>query len=658
MNPLAPIPPAPSAAPARSTVLIVDDVARNRETLLALLDLPAYRLIEAADGPQALRLAAENPPDVILLDVMMPGMDGFEVCRRLRADPRLAEIPVLLITALDDRSSRLAGLEAGADDFIAKPFDGSELRARVHTITRLNRYRRLAGALELAREQADIIDRAGEAIVVTDLDGRISYWNRGAAQLYGLPAAEAVGRLETEVFPPALVRQLAAAPDSPDEGGDWRGEVALVRGTGRPATLDVHRMLIRDDAGRPRARLSFANDITERKNTHEQLLRVQRLENIGLLAAGIAHDLNNVLAPIMLAAPMLRLHATHPSDLHVLTTVEKSAERGAALVRQIIGFAHGTGAGEKQLVQVRHLLRDLVSMIQETFPKNIRFNADIASDLWTLQANSTQIHQVALNLCVNARDAMPGGGTLGLAAANVRLTEADARAIPGARSGAHVRIEVSDTGTGIPPEVLERIWEPFFTTKAEGKGTGLGLSTVRSIVADHCGFLAVETQAGSGTTFRAYFPAAEAGTAHGRSDSLIPVPRAQGECVLIVDDEEHLRETLRAILLQHGYRVLTAGGGIEALTVFTPRTHEIKLVISDFNMPGIDGGVLAKLLRTLNPDVKLLLCSGQLDNHEEAEAVSHAFLSKPFTTEVLLATVHAVLHDRPFLPAPSCSTAA
>jgi signal transduction histidine kinase len=268
--------------------------------------------------------------------------------------------------------------------------------------------------------------------------------------------------------------------------------------------------ILKDRMGRLKTAIHRALGQTEerqqRKALEEKIVRAQRMENIGLLAAGIAHDLNNVLAPMILIAPLLRERVTDPEDLNLLVLLEKSAVRGARLVRQILEFARGT-ARQHQPTQARHLLHEIGALTMETFPRNIRMEQEIAGDLWPIQADATQIHQVVFNLCVNARDAMPDGGTLRLSAINCVLDEHQAAVIDGARPGAFVAVGISDTGSGIGPEILPHIWEPFFTTKEPGKGTGLGLATVRGIIESHRGFIDLATAVGRGTAFRIYLPA-------------------------------------------------------------------------------------------------------------------------------------------------------
>jgi len=502
-------------------------------------------------------------------------------------------------------------------------------------------------AEERIREQAEIIDHAPIAVVITDLAHRITYCNESAGKLYGRPRDQLLGCTAEDVFTAETVAQLAAGRTATFERGSWSGELSLVtRKSGGRMQAEFYMSVIRDSAGQPKARLSIAIDVTEKNRLEAQFLRAQRLESLGMLAAGIAHDLNNVLAPVLMGAPLLRTRASHPSDLRVLDTIENSAGRGAALVRQILSFAHGAG-GEKTLIQLKHLMRDITGLIEETFPKNIRLDDHIPNDLWTILGNPTQIHQVLLNLCVNARDAMPQGGTLQLHAANRLLDAAALREFPEASPGPYIMLEVADTGSGISAEVLPHIWEPFFTTKGEGKGTGLGLVTVRGIATSHGGYASVESTPGHGSTFRVFLPAAEAtragGPAEGSSSSF-PI-RGNGELVLVVDDEISIRELVTAILSRSGYRVLTAAHGLEAMEIYAPRVGEIALVVSDLSMPTMGGEELALALSRLKPDVKLLYISGA---GEKAGAplplpASASVLIKPFTADRLLASVRDAL---------------
>ncbi len=416
----------------------------------------------------------------------------------------------------------------------------------------------------------------------------------------------------------------------------------------------MNSTLVCEPPGHPDEKASNGRDGTgpdaeAKKRLDEQFLRTQRLESIGMLASGIAHDLNNVLAPIILAAPVLREHATDPEDLRIITSLEKSAERGVELVRQILSFAHGSG-NPQQLVQMQHLVQEGLGVTNETFPKNIRIVDNIPGNLWPIMADPTQIHQVLLNLCVNARDAMPDGGTLTISAENVLLDDVTSRRIDGGRPGAWTVLQVEDTGCGIPADALSRIWEPFFTTKGEGKGTGLGLSTVKSIVASHNGFITLKTQAGRGTTFRVYLPAADVETI-GSVINVAPPKRdrGNGELILVVDDEPQIRDITAAMLSRNGYRVLTACDGAEAVALFATRSAEISVLITDLIMPNLDGAALANIAQHLNPRVKVLAMSGlsSAGRGGKTERFGGSFLFKPFKIQTLLAAVNTLLHPAP-----------
>lgn len=497
------------------------------------------------------------------------------------------------------------------------------------------------------REQAEMLNQAREAIFITDLDHRMIYWNAGAERLFGWSAEMVYGQTLEQLMEESFLPPLQAARKATYEAGQWCGELRMQRKDGLPVIVESRQTLIRDEIGRPKARLCINSDVTERKQLEQQFLRAQRMENLGLLAAGIAHDLNNMLAPILLASPMLREYVMDEPALKLLDTLEKSAERGSMLVRQILGFAHGV-TGENQLLQVKHLMRDIVGVISGTFPKSIKLDDYVPSDLWTVKGNATQIHQVLLNLCVNARDAMPNGGTLRVAGENAVLDRAAAAEIEGGRPGAFLVLHVEDTGSGIPPEILDRIWEPFFTTKSADKGTGLGLSTVRGIVETHQGFIQVKTELGRGSSFRIYLPAAESELADGVPAPLRSLPQGNGELILVVDDEQEIRDMTSEILDRFGYRVVTASDGAEAAALFAQRATEIRLVISDLHMPNLDGAMLGRALRRINPAAKMLVVSGMasgLGNQPgfRAEEFSDAVLLKPFKAETLLEQVHELL---------------
>ena len=457
------------------------------------------------------------------------------------------------------------------------------------------------------REQAEVIDKSPVAIIITDLSHRVTYCNEGARQLYGFTEAQLLGHTADVLFSAETMRVLGAGRNATLATGAWRGAVPIETRNGRRFTAEFIMSLIRDGDNKPLRRLSIAIDITEKVRLEEKLLRVQRLESLGLLAAGIAHDLNNILSPMLMAGPLLRNRATHPSDLRVLDLVESSEERGSALVKQILSFARGVNA-ERTLLQSRHILLDVSQMITDTFPKSILVESQFPGDLWPVLSNPTQLHQVVLNLCINARDAMPTGGTLTLGARNETLADAP----DGLPSGSYVIIAVADTGTGMTPEVMARIWEPFFTTKAEGQGTGLGLATVRGILAHHGGTITVESAPGRGSVFRAYLPAtmSAVATAAASGSPDAAVTSLRNELVLVVDDDTEVRKLMSLSLTQWGYRVLQAKDSAEAMECYLAHSSEISLIIFDLDLPGQDGLTLARQLQGLRPDLRVLFVTG------------------------------------------------
>src|SRR5438552_3151363 len=445
---------------------------------------------------------------------------------RQRLEAAAPSAPFLLRMRRKDGNVIHAEVHGGRTEFNGKP-------AIIGTLLDITERKE---AETKVREQAALLDNATDAIFVRDLEQRITYWNKGAERIYGWTAQEAVGT-------PAELLYKEDSPQRPDilkrvlETGEWVGELRQVTRAGRDIIVESRRTLLQDAGGKPTAILNINTDITDRKQIESQLLRAQRLENIGVLAGGIAHDLNNVLGPILVVGYLLRDKLPSDEDRRMLDTAAASAQRGAEMVKQILSFARGVSGGPV-LLQVKHLVNEIVRLARETFPRSIHINTRFPDGLRPITGDATQIHQVLLNLCVNARDAMPEGGTLSLEADNTVLEGVKSSMQDQPLSGPHVVLCVSDTGTGIPAGLLDKIFEPFFTTKEAGKGTGLGLSTVMSIVKSHGGFLEVFSQVGRGTTFKIYLPAAAAvtDTELARRKPSAP-PAGRGELVLLVEDE-------------------------------------------------------------------------------------------------------------------------
>lgn len=499
-------------------------------------------------------------------------------------------------------------------------------------------------AEEMLREQAALLDKAQDAIIVRDLGNNIRFWNQSAERLYGWTAQEVTGRCVVSL----LYRDpktVLAATEAVINQGEWVGEIEQWSKDGRQIIVEGRWTLVRDDQGRPKTILAINTDITQRKKLEQQFLRSQRMESVGTLAGGIAHDLNNVLTPIMMSIELLKMEEIQPKRLSLLNTIETSARRGADMVRQVLSFARGVD-GQKLEVQIGRLIREIEDIIRETFLKNIQIITQVPSDLWVVDGDSTQLHQVLLNLCVNARDAMPEGGTLTLAASNQTLDSSFVGLNLGAKVGPYVVIQVEDSGGGMTQEVMNRIFEPFFTTKDLGKGTGLGLSTTQAIIKSHGGFIRVYSEMGRGSKFWVYLPAREEAATHTTDLVQTDLPQGRGELVLVVDDEENVRQIAQHTLETFGYRVLLASDGAEATALYVTHQDEISVVLTDMMMPVMDGAATIKELMRLNPQVRIIAASGLSANGMVAKAAAAGvrhFLPKPYTTSTLLKALHDIL---------------
>ncbi|MBD2516098.1 response regulator [Nostoc sp. FACHB-973] len=500
-------------------------------------------------------------------------------------------------------------------------------------------------AQEKIKEQAALLDVTTDAISVRDLNNQILFWNKGAETLFGWRTTEAIGKSVSELLFDEASPEIEAALLEVISKGKWQGELTKLSKTGKEILVATRWSLVCDEQGKPKSILTVDTDITEKKHLEAQLFRAQRLESIGTLASGIAHDLNNILTPILAGAQLLPLKFPDADErtLHLLEILEINAKRGADLVKQVLSFARGV-EGKRITLQLKHLIMEVAKILKETFPKSIEITTDVAQDLWMVSGDSTQLHQVLMNLCVNARDAMPNGGSLRISAENLFIDENYARMNLEAKVGFYTVITVSDTGVGIPGEILDRIFEPFYTTKDVGQGTGLGLSTVLGIIKSHGGFVNVYSEPGSGTSFKVYLPAVEG------METLIPedsIPQTgHGELILVVDDEVAIQEITQSSLEAHNYKTLIAGDGIEAIAVYAKNMDKISAVLIDIMLPSLDGLTAIRTLKKINPEVKIIASSGLMSDHKLSTVTSigvNTFLSKPYTVNELLLSLQKVL---------------
>ena len=495
------------------------------------------------------------------------------------------------------------------------------------------------------REQAALLDKAQDAIMVHDLTGRSTYWNSSSERLYGWTAAEAQEKNIEELLCQRDGAKFAEARNAALNQGEWIGQLRQTTKAGKEVLVESRWTRVCDESGQPNSLLVINTDITERSKLELQLLRSQRMESIGTLASGIAHDLNNVLTPIILGAQVIEMREQDEFKKKTLKTIATSARRGADMVKQVLAFARGQ-EGDKLPLQLKHVIHEMEKIARETFPKSVELQVDIGADLQPIMGDATQLHQVLLNFCVNARDAMPDGGTILIEAENVTLDEPSARQILGARPGPYVRLRVKDTGTGIPQEIMDRIFDPFFTTKEVGKGTGLGLSTVLSIVKSHGGLMDVASVMGEGTTFTILFPPAAAGVTTAAAAARPNVP-GTGQLVLLVDDEPLIREMLGSVLTHNGYRVLQAEDGARGVALFKQHAAEISVVMTDMMMPVLDGKKTIQAMRQIRHDARFILISGLAQTNDLDQSPNGAkieVLRKPFTSETVLETLARVAH--------------
>ncbi len=493
-------------------------------------------------------------------------------------------------------------------------------------------------------EQKALLDKTQDAIVIFEPEGRILYWNKGAERIYGWSATEAVGRFIGE-FIHADIHKFRDVNKLVMDTGEWTGEMHHLNRERHELIIESHWWLVRDKDGRPKSFLAINTDVTEKRRIEVQFMRAQRMESLGILAGGIAHDLNNILTPIMLSIDVLKSMTVDSHQKSILETIELSARRGSDIVQQVLSFARGM-EGQRIVIQPKYLLKDIEHIVNDTFPKDIRLELILPHDTWSIVGDPTQVQQVLLNLCVNARDAMPNGGALTIKTENCVADEHYVAMNHQAKLGSYVAISVTDVGIGIPPEISESIFEPFFTTKELGKGTGLGLSSVKAIVKNHGGFINVYSEVGRGSTFKVYLPAqtapAETPQPVNKDDEL---PRGSGQTILVVDDETSILSITSETLQAFGYNVVTAGNGAEAVAIYAQQKDQIAAILTDLSMPVMDGRATIYAMLKINPKAKIIAMSGMDESESVAKAstagIKH-FISKPYTAATLLKTLRAL----------------
>ena len=540
---------------------------------------------------------------------------------------------------------RASGAEFPIEASISKTMSGGETIYTVilRDITEAVRHR------QQIERQAQMLDQVSDAVSVLDLQGRITFWNEAAHRVFGWAAGEVHGKNAIDLLYRGDPEVLSLVQRETDAGRSWAGELTKVTRSGDTLIVEHRRTVLRDSNAVVTGYLCLDIDITDRKKQERVARRSQRLENIGTLAGGIAHDLNNVLTPILMGAKLLASGRAPANHQGLLETMVASAGRGANLIKQLLAFAGGI-QGQRSPVRMDLLIAEARGLLEHTFPKSIEIQTTVDPRCPLVIGDATELSQVLMNLCINARDAMPDGGTLEIEAMSILLGDGVSRMHPDGLPGLYVLLKVSDTGSGMSHAVLDRIFDPFFTTKEFGKGTGLGLATTQGIVKSHGGFIIVYSEPGLGSKFSIYLPATLTSETATDTPIAATAESGHGRTLLIVDDEAFILQMTSAVLEDAGYRVLTAQDGSAAITMFQQHRHEISVVLLDMMMPGLDGLQTLDGLRKIDPGVTVLACSGLRTAQREAEVLERgakAFLPKPYSGDQLLRTLAELLKTCP-----------
>jgi PAS domain S-box-containing protein len=633
------------------TVLVIDDTEANRYAVARILRHEGFTVLEAETGAAGLALAFEAQPDLVLLDVRLPDVSGFEVCRRLKEDSRTAATPVVQISAsFTDSASRARGLEGGADAYLTHPIDAPVLAATVRAMLRVRQAEQEARRARehLERNLASVID----AFFVVDHEGRFTFVNPNAAADFGRASGELLGQRVRDVLPGFAETGFFAALEQ-------------VRGSGVPVSLEDYspadgRWLEMRISPTPDGTAVAYRDVTARRETEEQLRQAQKMQAVGQLAGGMAHELNNMLAAsIGFDSFALRsLPPGHEARADIEQSL-KAQERAARVVQQVLSFSRRQML-QPQVVDANVVVGEVVPLLRNSLAHGQSLRLVLGECVGRVMVDRTQLEQALLNLVLNARDAMRPDGTVTIATSEVVVPEGGSRPRPSGGSGSsrpalaagrYALVSVEDTGAGMPSEVAARAFEPFFTTKGVGEGTGLGLSMVHGMAHQSGGAVAIDSRPSHGTRVDLYLPLAR--------DEEAPVPAARepepgaGQTILVVDDEEFVRAMAARTLTDAGYHVAEAASAEEALAALDRAPDPPALVLCDLVMPGVNGAALGAAIARREPAVPVLFMSGYPGEEASRRGLlreGDAFVPKPFTPETLIAVVQANLaaaSDRP-----------
>lgn len=662
-------------------ILVIDDDPNNMTIVADYLEECSYTILVAEDGESGLSRAEYARPDLILLDVMMPGIDGFETCRRLKLSGKTRDIPVIFMTALAETEHKVKGFEAGAVDYITKPFQREEVLARVGVHLRI---RELTSRLSEAKESLEMrveertaelakavsalhdeiverergeaervrlataIEQAAEAIFITDAQWHITYVNPAFERMNGYSRDEVIGLntrfLRSGTHPREFFSQLREVLRREDV---WGGRITTRRKDGSLYEADTTISAVRDKRGEIVNYVTIHRDITNELRLERELRQSQKMEAIGTLAGGIAHDFNNILTAIIGYTDLAqRKISGNDAALRDLERVHEASLRAKELVNRILTFSRQSEL-ERIPVQVAAIVEEVLRLLRSSLPSTIEISQHVsdAAQECIILADPTQIHQVLMNLATNAAHAMREQG--GMLSISVSEIVADATLIslyPDLRPGPCVRLTVSDTGHGMQESVRERIFDPYFTTKKVGEGTGMGLAVVQGIIKNYGGAISVYSEPGQGTTFHIFLPKF---TGDVELEAATGIVASGGpERILFVDDEVILAELGKELLGTLGYAVTASLDSREALQLFLADPQAFDLVITDMTMPGLTGKELARELLAVRPDIPIILSTGFSEhiNEQQAKVTGiRGYIMKPYATSSLNSMIRSVL---------------
>jgi PAS domain S-box-containing protein len=704
-------------------ILIIEDSPTQAEQLVYTLEQNGYKATVARNGKEALELLSTLRPTIIVTDVVMPGMDGFTLCKRLKGDENLKDIPVILLTALSNPEDVLKGLECGADNFITKPYDEHSLLTRIRHILVNAELRKeskmqmgieiyfrgkkyfitserqqildlllssyeaaVSRSQELGRTQreleelnaqleeritektaslmaemeerrraekgiyflASIVRNMPDAVCSVDSEGKIFSWNEAAEKMLGYKKEEILGKHVTTTIPEELAgKEMENCMAILNAAGFLTGYKSMrLDNNGKLVPVEITAVALKE-VGQSISSYSFImRDISERKKLEEQLLQAQKMEAIGQLAGGIAHDFNNILSAIMGYAHLLHDKLADGPLIDNAEQILESAERGAEVTNSLLAFSR------KQMIRlmpirINDMVRQFEKLLDRIIGEDVELRTTLADEDISVMADAGQLNQVLMNLATNARDAMPDGGVLAITTGTSVIDDSFVRSHGYGFPGPFALVTVSDTGVGMSTETASKIFEPFFTTKEPGKGTGLGLSMVYGIVKQHDGFINVYSEPDRGTTFRIYLPVINAGEEVSVTTCAEPVIlRGGSETVLVAEDDSKLRKLAEIVLKEHGYKVILAENGEDAVSKFIANSDTIQLLLLDMIMPKKGGREAYEEIKKIRPDVKVLFATGYTADRVGKNDLLDGglnFVLKPVSPKDLLMKLREVL---------------